>query len=279
MLKVKEFLTASGLATPHDRIKMVRHVDHDSRTLAEMIVAGEFDFYQSEQKAQKAPFDDCEVIVAFLAAEGNKCAFHGVYRVGKRRPFTAADLKRAPDFLRASLEDLSNRVWYDLKLMPEFDELRGRLRVTWRGPLAWVQKKDVEIHEILPPGRVRHFPGYQEVRLSWKELQEIRLNEEAHPDWKTALKFTAAIYRITDLSTGLIYIGSAYGKEGLWKRWGDYAKTGNGGNEKLKRLDHTKFQWSIVRTLSGVMSAEEVIRIEHVEMLKHGSRSAVGLNS
>jgi hypothetical protein len=31
--------------------------------------------------------------------------------------------------------------------------------------------------------------------------------------------------------------------------------------------------------LSGVMSAEEVIRIEQVEMLKHGSRSAVGLNS
>jgi hypothetical protein len=27
------------------------------------------------------------------------------------------------------------------------------------------------------------------------------------------------------------------------------------------------------------MSAEEVIRIEQVEMLKHGSRSAVGLNS
>jgi hypothetical protein len=126
---------------------------------------------------------------------------------------------------------------------------------------------------------VRHFPGYQDVRLSWKELQEIRLNEEAHPDWKTALKFTAAIYRITDLSTGMIYIGSAYGREGLWKRWGDYAKTGHGGNEKLKRLDHTKFQWSIVRTLSGVMSAEEVIRIEHLEMLKHGSRSAMGLNS
>ena len=279
MLKVKEFPTASGLATPHDRIKMVRHVDHGSRTLAEMIDAGEFDFYQAEQKAERPPFDDCDVIVAFLAAEGNKCAFHGEYRVGMRRPFTAADRKRAPDFLREPLEDFSNRVWYDLERMPEFDELRGRLRVTWRGPLAWVQKKDVEIHEILPPGRVRHFPGYQDVRLSWKELQEIRLNEEAHPDWKTALKFTAAIYRITDLSSGMIYIGSAYGKEGLWKRWGDYAKTGHGGNEKLKRLDHTKFQWSIVRTLSGVMSAEEVIRIEHLEMLKHGSRSAVGLNS
>jgi hypothetical protein len=162
--------------------------------------------------------------------------------------------------------------------MSEFDELRGRLRVTWRGPLAWVQKKDVEIYEILPPGRVRHFPGYQDVLLSWAELKSICGNPASHPDWVTAMKFTAAIYRIVDLSTGMTYIGSAYGKNGLWNRWCDYSKTGHGGNEKLLGLDANQFQWSIVRTLSGVMSEAEVIRLEHLEMRKHGSKKATGLN-
>lgn len=278
MLKVKEFLTASGLQTGHDRIKLVRHVDHAARTLAEMIDAGEFEFYQSEQKANSPPFEGCDVLVSFIASKNGGCTFHGVYDVGKSRPLTKHDMMKAPQFLQQIMGNVSDRVWYDLKEDSRFIGMRGRLRVKWLAARSWVQKKDLEIWEILPPGRVTHFPGYQDVRLSWKELLEICIHAESHPDWRTALKFTAAIYRITDLASGMIYIGSAYGKNGLWNRWCDYARTGNGGNKKLIQLDHTRFQWSIVRTLSGVMSAAEVIRIEHNEMLKHGSR-AVGLNS
>lgn len=53
--------------------------------------------------------------------------------------------------------------------------------------------------------------------------------------------------------------------------------TGHGGNKKLLGLDYGNFQWSIVRTLSGVMSKREVILIEQLEMEKHGSK-AIGLN-
>jgi len=279
MLSLKTFLTASGLDVPHDQIKLVRHVDHSAKSLASMIEAGEFDFYQSEQLASKRPFHGCKVIVSFLASPDGGCTFHGIYRVLGSRPLTRADRAIAPDFLQAALsERKGERVWYDLEEVEGFEDLRGRLRVAWQAPLAWVQSKDTEIREILPPGRTKNFPGYQDVVLSWKELQAICHHSASHRDWVTALKFTAAIYRITDLSTGKIYIGSAYGKSGLWNRWCDYAKSGNGGNAKLIPLDHTKFQWSIVRTLSGVMSAAEVIRIEHTEMLKHGSR-AEGLNS
>ena len=63
----------------------------------------------------------------------------------------------------------------------------------------------------------------------------------------------------------------------LWGRWTDYAKTGHGGNQLLKDLDPSHFQWSIIRTLSGSMSAKEIIRVEKTEMKKHGSK-AVRLN-
>jgi hypothetical protein len=94
---------------------------------------------------------------------------------------------------------------------------------------------------------------------------------------KTALSASAGIYRIVDLSSGKIYIGAAYGAESLWGRWSDYAKTGHGNNQLLKNLDPNDFQWSIIRTLSGSMSAKEIIRVEKTEMRKHGSK-AIGLN-
>lgn len=278
MMTLKKFLIAHGLDAAESEIKLVRHVDHPGRSLAGMIDAGEFNFYQAEQRADKRPFHGCKVIVSFLASADGGCTFHGIYRVSGSRPLTRADRAMAPDFLKASLAERKARIWYELEEVAGFEDLRGRLRVTWRAPLAWVQSKDTEIHEILPPGRVKHFPGYQDVLLSWQELQAICKHPASHKDWVTALKFTAAIYRITDLPTGKIYIGSAYGKSGLWNRWCDYAGTGHGGNLKLIPLDPANFQWSIVRTLSGVMSAAEVIRIEHTEMLKHGSK-AEGLNS
>lgn len=277
MISVKQLLTCCGLDTPYDRIKLVRHVDHTSRTIAEMVRAGEFDFYQSEQKADRAPFDKCDVIVSFIASPGSGCTFHGVYRVGKRRPLTLADVKRAPAFLKPSLSDVSERVWYVLEEDKRFADLRGRLRVKWKAARSWVQGKDLEIFEILPPGRVKNFPGYQNVVLSWNELKEICNNPGSHPDWVTAMKFTAAIYRIVDLDSGKTYIGSAYGKEGLWQRLSSYASNGHGDNKKLIGLNYDKFQWSIVRTLSGVMSKREVIHIEQLEMEKHGSK-AIGLN-
>jgi hypothetical protein len=277
MLTIKQFITASGLEVPHDRIKLVRHVNHSKRTLAEMVDAREFDFYQSEQSVDVLPFDQCDAIVSFLASGDGGCAFHGLYHVGACRPLGRKDVRAAPEFIRESIGDGAGRVIYELNEDERFRDLRGRVRVKWKAARSWVQRKDLEILEILPPRRVRFFPGYQNVILSWKELKEIIRNPDSHADWVTAMKFTAAIYRIVDLASGKIYIGSAYGREGLWQRWSDYANTGHGGNKKLLGLDYGNFQWSIVRTLSGVMSKREIILIEQLEMEKHGSK-AIGLN-
>lgn len=278
MITVKQFLTTCGLATPHERIKLVRHSDHMNRSIRQIVAQGIFDRYQAEQHAHVAPFDGCDVIASFIAAGGKLAELHGVYRVGKSRPFRASDFEGMPDYLFEGHEDQKPRIWYDLEPLTEFDFLRGRLVAKWSSPLRWHMSKDQELHELRAPGRLRAFPGYQDVILSWSELKGIWDHPAAHSDWMTALKFTAAIYRIVDLSTGMIYIGSAYGKKGLWNRWRDYAKTGHGGNKKLIGLDYTKFQWSIVRTISGVMSERDVILLEQIEKAKHGSR-AVGLNA
>lgn len=278
MPTVKQLLTACGLTTPHERIKLVRHSDHLGRSIRQVIADGWFDTYQAEQSPVGKPFHKCDVILSFLGIEGNQAEFHGAYEVLGCRDFTKEDFAGAPDYLTSAHVDGKPRIWYELREMPEFLPLRGRLIAQWLGTRGWFQTKDLDVFELLPPGNQVKFPGYQDVVLTLAELRTIISTPHLHRDWKVALSATAGIYRIVDHHSKQTYIGAAYGTDGIWRRWSEYAKTGHGGNKQLKPLDPNFFQWSIIRTLSGSMSEKEVIRVERIEMRKHGSR-AVGLNS
>lgn len=281
MLTVKEYFAASGLACDPDFIKLVKHVDHPGRSIREIIDAGHFDFYQAEQSAVKKPFDGCEVILSFVGLENNLAEFVGAYKVLGSRPFTPKDAIRSSEILKfneTSDKEGKQRISYDLEELTEFIDLRSRIVVRWLSTRGWVQKKDLDIYEIQPPNSFAPFTGYQDIFISHKELRKIIDNPRANKDWMAALSANAGIYRIVDMSTGELYIGSAYGKEGLWGRWAQYARNGHGGNKLLKNRDADNFRWSVVRTVSRSMSEKEVIRIERCEKMKHGSR-AHGLNS
>lgn len=277
MPTVKQLLTACGLDAPHEQIKLVRHSDHLGRSIRQIIDDGVFPAYQSEQDPKVRPFHKCKVILSFIGIEGNQAEFYGAYRVKGFREFRKSDFAGVPDYLRAAHQDKKPRIWYHLEELPEFSNLRGRLIIQWNSTRGWFQRKDLDVHQLLPPGNVIPFPGYQDAVLSWDELKKIFANPRAHRDWKTALSASAGIYRIVDHKSGKTYVGAAYGTENLWGRWENYANTGHGGNKLLKGLDPSQFQWSIIRTLSGSMSSKEVIRVEKIEMRKHGSK-AIGLN-
>lgn len=277
MLTVKQYLIASGLNVDIDRIKLVKHVDHVGRSIRKIIADGDFDIYQAEQSKDKKVFHNCDVIISFLALENNLVEFIGVYAVKGYRDFTKKDLNKMPAYMREPHKNGKIRLFYELEELKEFQSLKHRLIVQWKSTRGWVQGKDLDIYELLPPVKVTLFPGYQDVLLSYQDLQHIYENPRAHKDWKAALEANAGIYRIVDMSSGEIYIGSAYGSEGLWGRWSNYAKNGHGGNKLLKPRDPNNFQWSVVRTVSRSMSERDVIKIECLEKLKHGSR-VHGLN-
>ena len=83
---------------------------------------------------------------------------------------------------------------------------------------------------------------------------------EAHRDWRTPLSAVAGVYLILDQRTGALYVGSAYGANGIWGRWRGYAKTGHGGNVKLRKLmkrDPTytaQFRFSILQIFPNTMT-------------------------
>ena len=122
-----------------------------------------------------------------------------------------------------------------------------------------------EVLEILPePFTGRAFPGYEEINLSFDEMETLVRNNRM--DWKTALANVKGIYLITDLKTEKRYIGSACGEGGIWSRWCTYATNGHGGNVELQALidktglDYCKahFRFALLENRSMHTSDEQI---------------------
>ena len=240
---------------------------------------GQLEIYQANQS--KARFN-CDHIVSFIGEPFSRARFLGVFIIKEcqhapERPWPAHYL-----YQEAERGDY----WYDLERLPGFEDLENRVVINWgASPRAWFQwLSPREVCEILPTGYVRDFPGYDDLIVSWHELKRITFNPVAHREWHRALKSVAGVYLITDTTTGQQYVGSAYGKDGIWGRWQAYATTGHGGNARLRsRLKdspdgHHHFQLSLLRALPLSSTKDEVLACEIRYKQKLGSR-AFGLNA
>lgn len=137
----------------------------------------------------------------------------------------------------------------------------------------------LDVFEIWNPDKSlneKHFPGYHDVFVSYEELKKkLEISEE----WKTALKSRNGVYVISDEETGKLYVGSAYGEDGIFGRWKTYVDSGYDKNEvengkypnkKLQELvqerglDYIKknFQYSILETFTDDVSNEYIIKRE-----------------
>jgi len=146
-----------------------------------------------------------------------------------------------------------NAPGYEYEKMNEFEKYFGRVVIEYKNKATqlccWAETvirrcKVLQILEDTFDDDI--FPGYENVNISWKELQNI-LNKVA---WKTALENQKGIYLITDKNNGKMYVGSAYGTNMIYGRWSTYIKNGHGGNAELRALDFSyikdNFYYSIL---------------------------------
>ena len=92
-----------------------------------------------------------------------------------------------------------------------------------------------EVLEILrEPYSGQPFPGYESIDLPFSQLETLVRNNRT--DWKAALENVHGVYLITDTKTGKRYVGSAYGEQGIWSRWVEYATSGHGWDTELRKL-------------------------------------------
>lgn len=120
------------------------------------------------------------------------------------------------------------------------------------------------------------FPGYENVRLTHRQLVAAVNNEE----WRAALGSVQAVYLQTDRRTGWHYVGSAYSRKGashgLLSRWKEYASGDHsGGNKQLRNLGagyiEKNFQYSILEIFDMNKSPKEIIDRKHWWMDTLGS--------
>ena len=160
---------------------------------------------------------------------------------------------------------------YDTRLTKEGKEFIGKLVVGFdlkeESPSAARQRyrylesllDKMEVLELKREKVKVEFPGYDNVNVSYKELESLIET----PAWKTALENQKAVYLIVDTKTGKKYVGSACGDNMLLGRWRNYIANGHGGNKLLKPLDFEyikeNFKYSILEIFKSSVD-DEIIR-------------------
>ena len=159
---------------------------------------------------------------------------------------------------------------FDLEHIDLLEEYENRLVIDWGDSTRqWKQKGSNEkpVSYILPNEKQK-FPGYESLVLSYGKLKSVIDDSVTYETWRAALSSICAVYLIVDCESGMQYVGSAYGTDGLWGRWSQYVHTQHGGNKELiKLLDeyptrHYQFQFSILQVLPKSASEKEVLDAE-----------------
>lgn len=275
MITIQELLFNRNL-DKHSKVKLVRHQDKRYPDLYDWYRYDKKKFliYQSSQS--KPVFSGVDYIVSFIGeGVGNRSRFVGVFKVLGAKTHTKA--KSSSGFQNINYT-------YSLKEVMGFDDLKERVVVKWNNPISWHQwiKNEMEVIEVQPGLHFKPFNDYFDFILSFAELKEI-INQQ-YVDWKMMLSSTKGIYLIHDSQSGKLYVGSAYGEDGIWGRWKDYVATnGHGNNKELKSLMkieknyNNNLNFSILMLLPKTVTADEAIRKEQLFKKKLGTNS-FGLN-
>ena len=181
---------------------------------------------------------------------------------------------------------------YVVELTEQGEAYAGRLKLyspyrrrTTR-PRMENQYHTFQVQEILrEPYSGRQFPGYDDIDLSFDELETIVTNERL--DWKTPLQNVKGIYLISVHESPVrFYVGAAHGNEGIWSRWGQYIATGHGSNLALRSLlrrrglDYcrTRFRFALLEAMPFRTPDEAVQAREHHWKDILSTRDPNGLN-
>jgi hypothetical protein len=215
-----------------------------------------------------------------LPSQPSRWLFGGIFEVLSHKPGKGKNGK--------------DGILYEVTLCSHGKSLIGRLVIHWvkdaraKGRKPNSMLSDMHVAEILPETYIgEDFPGYANINHSYAALE--KLWHDAKPDWQTALIHCQGVYLITDTKSGLRYVGSAYGEEGVWSRWGNYFSSGgHAGNKLLKKhlsvkgrgADYARkyFQLSLIEQASSRDSEQYVIQRESYWKEVLLTRGEFGLN-
>lgn len=176
------------------------------------------------------------------------------------------------------LRHVKNGVAYEAEEVAEYKKYYGRVVVKYhKKSMTGVRlfdkvKDELEVVEILNSQYIGdEFPGYDNVRLSYEQLANV-INRNTG-GWFGALNNQKAVYLITDIYNGKLYVGSATAANGmLWSRWSNYVADGHGGNKELVRIANDpekgfayikkNFQYTILENFNSKVDDSYILQRE-----------------
>ncbi len=114
----------------------------------------------------------------------------------------------------------------------EMKDLVNRLIITWPSPRSWYNwaSTEKEVLSIYGSGEI-DFPGYENLILTYSQLENIVEGDERYIKWHEALENVNGIYLICNIKHNMQYIGSTYNNDGILGRWSEYVHTLDGGDD------------------------------------------------
>lgn len=204
----------------------------------------------------------------FISGKGTLAKLFACYKVRNSVPDTPDVVPKGfphPEWFHGE------NSYFDLEHVDLLKDYEGRLTIDWGySARMWHQKGTTEKPIVaIQADKKKVFSGFENLILTYDELKNIIENREAFDAWYTAMSSVNAVYLIADCKEGMQYVGSAYGKDGLWGRWSEYIATGgHGGNKRMyqsmkenPRRCHD-LQFSILQILSKSLTDDEIIKVE-----------------
>lgn len=275
MITIQELLYNRGLDKKSKRIKLFRHKTK-TIDLYNLYRSDKAMFLRYQSQQSKEVFRNADYIVSFVGEKGTRSRFIGVFKI-----ISMKKLRKK----KVSVDNGLYQYEYVISEVKGYEDLKERVIIDWgKGAQSWYQyiSNVKQVIEIQPGLHYKQFTDYFDFILNYKELKEIIQN--SYIDWRRMLSITKGIYLINDTKTGKLYVGAAYGENGIWGRWSYYIKTnGHAENKILKKLI-TKdqeyahnFQYSILMLLPSTITPNEAIKKELLFKRKLGTNS-FGLN-
>ncbi len=284
-MDLHQLLIQEGIDPESTLVMRHRPLEPQIRKELMWLAAENPDVYNAYQQCQsprvERQMEQASHLASFIGHEPGHALFVGVYENGIPRKVSQSWRSRNSAFKELMALGLPNGpdecLWFDLQLTSILERWQGKLVIKWPGKelsySRWAHKNShFEVEVIHDESQLTaNIPNWRSLVLKWDELDRIPKS------WKAALREWRGIYYIFDTRTRKGYVGSAYGKENLLGRWLGYAKTGHGGNRKLRALKPNGFVFSIIERMSQDTSADEMVARENEWKVRLHTRG-FGLN-
>ncbi len=224
-----------------------------------------FEIYQSGQKWTNR-FDVGSALASFVVGPDGGTLFVGLYHVAGR----SRDSGPFDDPLLGPLPP-EDRAVHETRHSDRLQEFEGKLVIDWgrgRNFRQIASKQNKAVVEIRPAMTEPPFPRYINFTHRLGDLHNV------WSSWQERLRESKGVYLLA-FEDGMQYVGSATGEHGFWQRWGDYLRSGHGGNKVLIRdqRDARTATVSILETSSSAETNDEIIGREMLWQRKLGTRA------